>query len=56
VAILFLIFDLEVAFIFPWASNVSSSQFFGLVIFFVFLAILTVGFFYEWKRGSLEWQ
>jgi NADH-quinone oxidoreductase subunit A len=56
VAILFLIFDLEVAFIFPWASNVSSSQFFGLSIFLVFLFILTIGFFYEWKRGSLEWQ
>lgn len=56
VAILFLIFDLEVAFIFPWSSNVSSSQLFGLVIFFVFLFVLTIGFFYEWKRGSLEWQ
>jgi NADH-quinone oxidoreductase subunit A len=56
VAILLLIFDLEVTFIFPWSSNVGSSQFFGLITFFVFLVILTVGFFYEWKRGALEWQ
>lgn len=56
VAILFLIFDLEVAFIFPWSSNVSSGQLFGLFMFFIFLGILTIGFFYEWIRGALDWQ
>jgi NADH-quinone oxidoreductase subunit A len=56
VAILFLIFDLEVAFIFPWSSNVSSGQLFGLFMFFVFLFVLTIGFFYEWVRGALDWQ
>lgn len=56
VAILFLIFDLEVAFIFPWSSNVGASQLFGLITFFVFLTILTIGFCYEWCRGALDWQ
>lgn len=56
VAILFLIFDLEVAFIFPWSANVSGDHLFGFGIFIFFLFILTVGFFFEWKRGALEWQ
>ena len=56
VAILFLIFDLEVAFIFPWSSNVGASQLFGLITFGVFLTVLTIGFFYEWCRGALDWQ
>lgn len=56
VAILFLIFDLEVAFIFPWSSNVSSGQLYGFIVFLVFLGVLTVGFFYEWVRGALDWQ
>jgi len=56
VAILFLIFDLEVAFIFPWSSNVSVSQLFGLIFFGLFLGILTIGFCYEWARGALDWQ
>lgn len=56
VAILFLIFDLEVTFIFPWSSNVFWTQLFGCVIMFIFLFILTLGFLYEWKRGALDWQ
>jgi NADH-quinone oxidoreductase subunit A len=56
VAILFLIFDLEVAFIFPWSSNVGASQLFGLIFFGLFLGILTIGFCYEWTRGALDWQ
>src|SRR6185312_14508918 len=56
VAILFLIFDLEVAFIFPWSSNVFWSQFFCFVVILIFLFILTLGFLYEWKRGALDWQ
>jgi NADH:ubiquinone oxidoreductase subunit 3 (subunit A) len=56
VAILFLIFDLEVTFIFTWSSNMFWSQIFGFVIMFFFLFILTIGFLYEWKRGALDWQ
>jgi NADH:ubiquinone oxidoreductase subunit 3 (subunit A) len=56
VAILFLIFDLEVAFIFPWSSNVGGTQLFGFLVFCLFVGILTIGFFYEWKRGALDWQ
>ncbi len=56
VAILFLIFDLEVAFIFPWSSNVGGNQIFGFIIFIIFLVVLTIGFFYEWRRGALDWQ
>lgn len=56
VAILFLIFDLEVAFIFPWSSIVGHSHIFGFSIFFLFFGVLTVGFFYEWRRGALDWQ
>lgn len=56
VAILFLIFDLEVTFIFPWSSNVFWSQLFGFAVILLFLFILTLGFLYEWKRGALDWQ
>lgn len=56
VAILFLIFDLEVAYIFPWSSNVGGSQLLGAFVFLFFLIMLTIGFFYEWKRGALDWQ
>jgi NADH-quinone oxidoreductase subunit A len=56
VAILFLIFDLEVAFIFPWSANVGISQLYGLLTFLLFLFILTLGFCYEWARGALDWQ
>jgi NADH-quinone oxidoreductase subunit A len=56
VAILFLIFDLEVAFLFPWSITLVYTQFFGFISMLIFLIILTIGFFYEWKRGALEWQ
>ncbi|MCZ6764559.1 MAG: NADH-quinone oxidoreductase subunit A [Alphaproteobacteria bacterium] len=56
VAILFIIFDLEVAFLFPWAVTLSQTGAFGFWSMFVFLAVLTVGFAYEWKKGALEWE
>ncbi len=56
VAILFIIFDLEVAFLFPWAVSLSDIGLFGFVSMTVFLLILTVGFAYEWKKGALEWD
>ena len=56
VAILFIIFDLEVAFLFPWAVTLGKIGVFGFWSMMVFLAILTVGFIYEWKTGALEWD
>ncbi len=56
VAILFIIFDLEIAFLFPWAVVLDSLGMVGLLAMFVFLAILVVGFIYEWKKGALEWE
>ena len=56
VAILFIIFDLEVAFLFPWAISLSDIGLFGFWSMMVFLAVLTVGFLYEWKKGALEWE
>jgi NADH-quinone oxidoreductase subunit A len=56
VAILFIIFDLEVAFLFPWAVAFKSVGWFGLISVMVFLGVLTVGFIYEWKKGALEWD
>ncbi len=56
VAILFIIFDLEVAFLFPWAAAFSEVGLFGFWSMMVFLAVLTVGFVYEWKKGGLEWE
>ena len=56
VAILFIIFDLEVAFLFPWAVTLSETQFFGFWSMMVFLIILTIGFAYEWKKGALDWE
>ena len=56
VSILFIIFDLEVAFLFPWAITLSETQHFGFWSMVVFLLILTVGFVYEWKKGALEWE
>ena len=56
VAILFIIFDLEIAFLFPWAVSLDSIGAFGLVSMGIFLAILVVGFIYEWKKGALEWD
>jgi len=56
VAILFIIFDLEIAFLFPWAVALDSIGLFGLGAMAVFLAILVVGFIYEWRKGALEWD
>ena len=56
VAILFIVFDLEIAFLFPWAVSLRHIGSFGLVAMGIFLAILVVGFIYEWKKGALEWD
>ena len=56
VAILFIIFDLEVTFLFPWALTLNQQTLFGFWSMFVFLLILTVGFIYEWKKGALDWE
>ena len=56
VAILFIIFDLEIAFLFPWAVVLVSIGVFGLVAMGIFLFILVIGFIYEWKKGALEWD
>ena len=56
VAILFIIFDLEVAFLFPWAVALGDIGVFGFWSMMIFLGILTVGFVYEWKKGALEWE
>ena len=55
-AILFIIFDLEVAFLFPWAISLGAIGMVGFWSMIVFLAILTIGFIYEWKKGALEWE
>ena len=56
VAILFIIFDLEVAFLFPWAITLGKIGIFGFWSMMIFLLILTIGFIYEWKKGALEWE
>jgi len=56
VAILFIIFDLEVAFLIPWAINLKAIGAFGFWSMMVFLLVLTVGFIYEWKKGALDWE
>jgi NADH-quinone oxidoreductase subunit A len=56
VAILFIIFDLEIAFLFPWAVSLQSVGLPGLVAMAIFLLVLVVGFIYEWKKGALEWD
>ena len=56
VAILFIVFDLEIAFLFPWAVVLDTIGVFGLVAMGIFLLILVVGFIYEWKKGALEWD
>ena len=56
VAILFIIFDLEIAFLFPWAVVLEEISWFGFFGMIVFLGILVVGFIYEWKKGALEWE
>ncbi len=56
VAILFILFDLEIAFLFPWAVVLPDIGFAGFVAMMIFLLILVVGFVYEWKKGALEWE
>ncbi len=56
VSILFIIFDLEVAFLFPWSTSLGAIGMFGFWSMIVFLGILTIGFIYEWKKGALEWE
>lgn len=56
VAILFIIFDLEIAFLFPWAVALNEIGMAGFVAMMIFLGILVVGFIYEWKKGALEWE
>ena len=56
VAILFIIFDLEIAFLFPWAVALEEIGTFGFVAMVIFLGLLVVGFIYEWKKGALEWD
>ena len=56
VAILFIVFDLEIAFLFPWAVALGKLGLFGLGSMAIFLGILVVGFIYEWKKGALEWD
>ena len=55
-AILFIIFDLEIAFLFPWAIVLDQIGTFGLVAMGIFLSVLVIGFIYEWKKGALEWE
>jgi NADH:ubiquinone oxidoreductase subunit 3 (subunit A) len=56
VAILFIIFDLEVTFLFPWVMTLNSLGLLGFWTMIIFLVILTIGFIYEWKKGALEWE
>ncbi len=56
VAILFIIFDLEIAFLFPWAIVLDEIGMFGFIAMVIFLGILVIGFIYEWKKGALEWE
>lgn len=56
VALLFIIFDLEIAFLFPWAMALKSIGWFGFTSMMIFLFVLTIGFIYEWRKGALEWQ
>ena len=56
VAILFIIFDLEIAFLFPWAITLGNLGLFGFFSMMLFLFILTIGFIYEWKKGALDWE
>jgi len=56
VAILFILFDLEIAFLFPWAVVLPKIGMFGFTAMMIFLAVLVVGFVYEWKKGALDWE
>ncbi|MCX7961163.1 MAG: NADH-quinone oxidoreductase subunit A [Burkholderiales bacterium] len=56
VAILFILFDLEIAFLFPWAVALADIGLYGFLSMMLFLAILVAGFFYEWRKGALDWE
>jgi len=56
VAILFIIFDLEIVYLFPWSISLFSINIFGYAVVIIFLIVLTIGFFYEWTLGALDWQ
>ena len=56
VAILFILFDLEIAFLFPWAVSLGTIGFVGFISMMIFLAILVIGFVYEWSKGALDWE
>ena len=56
VAILFIIFDLEIAFLFPWAISLGTIGLYGYISMLIFLFILTIGFIYEWQKGALDWE
>ena len=56
VAILFILFDLEIAFLFPWAVSLHEIGFFGFMAMMIFLAILVLGFIYQWMKGALDWE
>ena len=56
VSILFIIFDLEIAFLFPWAISLGNIGMLGFWSMMIFLSVLTIGFIYEWKKGALEWE
>ena len=56
VAILFILFDLEIAFLFPWAVVLDEIGMFGFLAMVIFLTVLVIGFIYEWKKGALEWE
>jgi NADH-quinone oxidoreductase subunit A len=56
VSILFIIFDIEIAFLFPWAISLKTIGWFGFSSMMIFLTVLTIGFIYEWKKGALEWH
>ena len=56
IAILFILFDLEIAFLFPWAAVLDKVGLVGLIDMFIFLALLVIGFVYVWKKGALEWD
>ena len=56
VSILFIIFDLEISYLFPWGLVLNKIQLFGYLVMIYFLTVLTIGFYYEWKKGALEWE
>nr|YP_010049296.1 NADH dehydrogenase subunit 3 [Pleurostomum flabellatum]QPL15627.1 NADH dehydrogenase subunit 3 [Pleurostomum flabellatum] len=56
ISMLFLLFDVEIAFFFPWSLSVKETLFSGIYVLYSFVIVLTIGFFYEWKKGALDWE